>query len=86
MIAKGPIIFLSLNQVGSGEFDAYIEPLKYSLEGPNTLVHSYQSFNYTHFKYLWDDKYNIAPRYHQGKVYSIDVPDIKDQYLNMWDT
>ena len=37
VIAKGPIIFLSLNQASSGAFDAYIEPGDWFIAGPLDL-------------------------------------------------
>ena len=37
VIAKGPIIFLSLNQADTGAFDAYIEPGDWSIAGPLKL-------------------------------------------------
>ena len=72
--------------MGSGEFDGYIEPSDWWVAGPNNYYLSDKYFNYTHFKYIWEDKYNIAPRFHYAKVSSVDVPEIKNQYLNMWDT
>ena len=37
VIAKGPIIFLSLNQADTGAFDAYIEPGDWDVAGPLEL-------------------------------------------------
>ena len=76
VIEKGPIIFLSLNQVGSGEFDAYLEPSDWFIAGPKEYGLSDKFFNYTQFQYLWEDKFNIAPRFHYKRVASIDVPEI----------
>ena len=76
VIEKGPIIFLSLNQVGSGEFDAYLEPSDWFIAGPKEYGLSDKFFNYTQFQYLWEDKFNIAPRFHYARVASIDVPEI----------
>ena len=94
VIAKGPIIFLSLNQAGTGEFDAYFEPIDKNNSltfGPNDFELSDIFFNYTHFQYLWGDRYNIAPRYHYGGVVPefvkiLDVVGLDGQFLNMWDT
>ena len=94
VIAKGPIIFLSLNQAGTGEFDAYFEPIDKNNSltfGPNDFELSDIFFNYTHFRYLWGDRYNIAPRYHYGGerpgfVKILDVVGLDGQFLNMWDT
>ena len=70
MIAKGPIIFLSLNQAGTGEFDAYFEPVDMyygnQIQGPNLFDTSDTFFNYTRFHDLYGDRYNVAPRYHYG--------------------
>ena len=99
VIAKGPIIFLSLNQAGTGEFDAYFEPVDKAdfltfgrtRSGPNEFELSDIFFNYTHFRYLWGDRYNVAPRYHYGGegpgfVKILDVVGLDGQFLNMWDT
>ena len=78
VIEKGPIIFLSLNQVSTGEFDAYLEPSDWWVAGPKYYGLSDKFFNYTQFKYLWEDKFNIAPRFHYKNVASIDVAEIKE--------
>ena len=72
--------------MNSGEFDAYIEPFDWWLTGPNRYGLSDEFFNYTHYRYIYGEKFNIAPRFHYGPVSSVDFPDIKDQFLNMWDT
>ena len=92
MIAKGPIIFLSLNQASTGEFDAYYEPVDWYwggwTRGPLDFGISDVFFNYTHFQYIWGDKYNIAPRYHYSAVTDIaeNGENIENQNFMMWDT
>ena len=89
VIEKGPIIFLSLNQAESGEFDAYIEPADWDVRGPKPRDRwiSDKFMNYTQFINVWgEDKFNVAPRLQGCEVTSIDDPSIINQCLTFWDT
>ena len=65
VISKGPIIFLSLNQEKTGEFDSLVIPSDDFRNDLNYQCDWEKYFNYTRVIELYGtEKFNVAPRYH----------------------
>lgn len=66
IIAKGPIIFVSLAQADTGEIDVWYSAKTYGKQDTNMNNYADDSFylNYTQVTMLYGNTYNLAPRMH----------------------
>lgn len=64
VVSQGPIIFVSLAQIDSGEMDvSYSAETRYENDNLN-LITPYRTFmNYTQVKELYAEEYNLSPRF-----------------------
>ena len=64
IIAKGPLVFLSLGQQLNGSYDAILSPVFYgSQDWGGTDSNNFDLFNYTHINELYDEDLNLSPRH-----------------------
>ena len=63
IIAKGPLVFLSLGQQLNGSYDAILSPVYYgSLAWGGIDSNNFDLFNYTHISELYEEDLNLSPR------------------------
>ena len=64
IIAKGPLVFLSLGQQLNGSYDAILSPVfTGSLSWGGTDSNNFDMFNYTHINELYDEDLYLSPRH-----------------------
>ena len=71
IVAKGPLVFLSLNQELSGSFDGILSLMNANFEGSWSYAESNTGFyvNYTHAYELYGDDLNLSPRNSFHSIY-----------------
>ena len=76
VVAQGPIIFVSLAQVDTGEMDFWYQSRTYDaekFENTNKETYSIYSFNYTLIQELYGSEYNLSPRWHGDCIIGRDI-------------